>query len=230
MNGPSEGADRVNDFRALEGEVFPALEFAGQSLHLDDDAEARVRAAHLPAEATVRTIGLVYLLLGVTFLLDLSLIQFVPRMGEMIVKQAAAAGAEVSLFRTILFFVMFFGFVLDIILGLGLRELKNWARWTIIVVTGLGLLARFRVFLSPDLLRQSFGPGLGSLVSLIGVGISVYIIFRLLTPESAFVCSKHYRFAVSETLRIRPAMGFRDWVFLGVFLVNCVLGVIAELL
>ena len=30
---------------------------------------------------------------------------------------------------------------------------------------------------------------------LIGAGISLYIIVRLMTPESAFVCSKHYRFA-----------------------------------
>ena len=230
MNTTSEGIAPENDPGASEGQVFPELDIAGQSLHLDDASEASDRAAHLPAEATVRTIGLVYLLSGVGLLLNAVLTTVVPRMGELIVSQAAASGVPVSQVRTILFFVAFLGCALDIVLGLGLRDLKNWARWAIIVVTGLGLMGRVGswVLLSSNPFRQTFEPSLGLLVLLIGAGISLYIIVRLLTRESAFVCSKHYRFAVSETLRIRPAMGSRDWALLGVFLANFLLGVIAE--
>jgi hypothetical protein len=232
MDTTSEGIVPENDPGASEGQAFPELDIAGQSLHLDDAAEASDRAAHLPAEATVRTIGLVYLLSGVGLLLNAVLTTIVPRMGEMIVSQAAASGIEVSQLRTILFFAMFLGCALDIVLGLALRDLKNWARWAIIVVTGLALMGRVGswALLGSNPLRLSFEPGLGLLVLIIGAGISLYIIFRLLTPESAFVCSKHYRFAVSETLRIRPAMGFRDWALLGVFLANYLLGVVAEAL
>jgi hypothetical protein len=230
MNTPSEGGAPENESGASEGKLFPELDIAGQSLHLDDESEASVRAAHLPAEATVRTIGLIQILIGVNFLLSIGLAFAFPRIGETIARQAALAGAELTTFRTILFFVGFFGFALYVALGLALRELKNWARWAVVVLTSLGLLNRLWtwVYLSPDPFRHAFAPGLGLLVSLIGVGISVYILFRLLTPESAFVCSKHYRFAVSETLRIRPAMGFRDWAFLTVFLLNSVLGLIVE--
>ena len=232
MDTTSEGIAPENESGASEGNLFPELDIAGQSIHLDDVSEASDRTAHLPAEATVRTIGLVFILIGLTFLLNIGLTLFVPRVGEMIVGQAARAGAEVSLFRTILFFVMFLGCALNIVLGLALRDLKDWARWAVIVVTGLGLLGQIlsRVFLSTDPARGAFEPGLGLLALLLGAGISVYMIFRLLMPESAFVCSKHYRFAVSETLRIRPSMGFRDRALLGVFFLSWILGVTAEML
>jgi hypothetical protein len=232
MNTPSDGGAPENETGASEGQVFPELDIAGQTLHLDDESEASVRAAHLPAEATVRTIGLVLILIGVNFLLGIGLAFSSPRMGETIAKQAALAGVDSSIVRNILFFVGFVGFALYVALGLALRELKDWARWTVVVLTGLGLVSRVSstVLLGPDQLRQALTPGHRGLETLIGLGISVYLIFRLLTPESAFVCSKHYRFAVSETLRIRPAMGLRDWALLIVFLLNSVLGLIVVLL
>src|SRR3954464_6118810 len=98
MNTTSEGLAPEDESGASEGNPFPELDIAGQSLHLDDASEASDRAAHLPAEATVRTIGLVYLLIGVGLLVNAGLTTLVPRMGEMIVRQAAASGVEVSQF------------------------------------------------------------------------------------------------------------------------------------
>jgi hypothetical protein len=231
MTTMSEGGAPENDTGASEGNLFPELEIAGQSLHLDDDSEASVRAAHLPSEATVRTIGLLQILIGLTYLLSIGLGLRHPPMGKAIEEQVAAAGAGLATLRTLVFFAGFLGLLLYVTLGLALRDLRDWARWAVIVLTGLNLLNWIwsRVVLGSDQFGQAFRPSLASLVSLIGLAISAYIIFRLLTRESAFVCSKHYRFAVSETLRIRPAMGLRDWILLGVFLLTGVLRVIEEL-
>ena len=59
-----------------------------------------------------------------------------------------------AMFRNIMIVVGGFSFVLNLAFGLGLRELKNWARWTIIVFGILGLLGLVRNFLDPSCSRS----------------------------------------------------------------------------
>ena len=63
------------------------------------------------------------------------------------------------------------------------------------------------------------------LVSLIGTGFMLAILIIIFLPSSAYVCSKHYRFVVSETREIRPKLGLRDKILLGVFLLSSILGI-----
>jgi hypothetical protein len=180
------------------------------------------RTNHLAVESTIRTIGLMLVMASVLALINFGVLASSSRFADMVATQAAAANVDPSPFRIIIFAILLFSSLIVLLLGLGLRALKNWARWIFIVFGILGLFTTIRTLLSPD-------PGtspLGMLSILVGSIISIAQICLLFLPGADHVCSKHYQFVISTTPEIRPTPGLRDKILLGAFAVNAVLGLL----
>jgi hypothetical protein len=222
MSGISDRNPHDNPYRAPESELIPQIEQMSGFLGQESKSEIDLRHHYLPAEATVRTIGLIQLLMVAVSLISIGLILFANAFAGMIETQAATSKLDPIVMRNGMVFFKVLGMSIALVLGLGLRELKNWARWTIIVFNTVGLLARIPVYLNPTLMRWAVVPVAESIVS---TGFAIALVVLLLLPGSGFVCSKHYRFVVSETREIRPKLSVRDKILLGAFLLNCVLGV-----
>lgn len=93
-------------------------------------ASEQIRKAHLSHEASIRSVGQLYLL-GAVFLIPASIISLVSVTGM--------KDREVSVIFAAFFLLCLGGFQLAV--GLGLRKLKSWTRIASGIISGFGLLA-----------------------------------------------------------------------------------------
>jgi uncharacterized membrane protein (DUF2068 family) len=217
-------------YRPPESDLTPPIERISGFLTDERESELSDRTRHLPVEATIRTIGLIYILTAVFGFLNVGVMLYSPTFTEMVAQQAAKSGVDPTTFRMIAIVFMIFGAALVLLLGLGLRELKNWARWTIIVFGVIGQLGKLPYLINPVGAIQGFSPSLQTVTSIVGTVIAIVLIFLLFLPGADHVCSKHYRFVISETRELRATLGLRDKILLGAFVVNYILGTVAGFL
>jgi hypothetical protein len=177
----------------------PAAPIGAESdeiLILGDQGEAEAtRRAHIGHEASVKSIGcLLYLPVPICFLAA-ALMFFFAFSG---IRPPNAAAAEPAfMVGGGIFYLMVGG--LNLALGLGLRRLQTWARWTNVVLFGLGLTLYTVAFGVALFLKQPAG-ALGCAIALLILG---YILYLLLSAKASTVFSARYRTIVEQTPHIR---------------------------
>jgi hypothetical protein len=184
-----------NPFAAPGAAIGARADDAGS----DDEAES-IRLAHIGHEASVRAVGLLYYLGGF-----FGLIVIVGLVISAVFAPPDAfgrAGPGGVSPRVILLGVgVFYAAMtaLNLALGYGLRTLKVWARWTIVVLMGLTLL--YCLLVGLFLLMVEPVTGLISLA--LGGGISGYIFYLMVSSKGAMVFSHRYQAIIAQTPHIR---------------------------
>ncbi len=145
---------------------------------VDSDAE-RIRKEHISHEASVKSVGVLYFLGGAFLLLAGIGLGF------------ASKGTEGPLVA--LFFFLLAG--AQIWTGIGLRQLKTWARIVSGILSGIGLL----------------GFPLGTL-------INGYILYLLFSKKGAVVFSDEYKRVIEQTPHIKYRTSVIVWILLGLVL------------
>ena len=110
--------------------------------------------------------------------------------------------------------------VLGWCLARGLRGLRGWARWTVIVMTTLSLI--YTAVISLFMSRQPAGPAAGAVVFLISALVPGYILYLLVSSKGAMVFTPGYRAIVAQTPYIKYKTSLLVkillWAFLALFL------------
>jgi hypothetical protein len=138
----------------------------------------QIRNDHIKHEASVKSVGILYFLAAALFIL------------------AGASGMATSNGPRLavgLAFVCLGG--LQIWLGLGLRQLKSWARIPTAVLSGIGLLAF----------------PLGTL-------INAYVLYLVLCQKGRTVFSADYKRVIEQTPHIKYKTSIIVWILLGLLL------------
>ncbi len=129
----------------------------------------------------------------------------------------------------------------QIILGLGLIQLRFWARWTVIVLTGLslcsGTISSLALCMAPPMTGfwepligfdvSNLWLGLGILV--VGGAIHLLILWPMIAPGSSVVFSGYYQEVIRATPEIKSRMHWLLKLVLGCLMI-LVMGFIAYLL
>ncbi|TWT79419.1 hypothetical protein CA13_08190 [Planctomycetes bacterium CA13] len=165
----------------------------------NNDAE-RTRNQYLSHEASMKGIGLLYLL-GSVLLLFMGVLTLI---GGIATLAAGGKNPEAGVIIMVLS-VFYLGFgALQLFVGRGLRRMQEWARITAGVLTIPGLL----------------GIPIGTLVS-------AYFLYIFFSEKGKYVCSDHYRQVVAATPHIKYKTHPAVWAVLIVLVLVIVFGIIA---
>jgi hypothetical protein len=212
---PRPDPDEINYYAAPEALLREGHAAAGTEL---TEAEA-TRKRYLNHEGLVRGLKWLYFLAAIPC-------------GYSVFIGTNTAFVAPSLFR-----LLVVGFTsgltaLNVAVGVGLWQLKTWARWTVV---GLNVLS---MTLSITLLLFYFGglvfvaPTVSFVVVMIltfALLIAIYILYLLLSPNGSMVFSPEYEEVINRTPHIKYKRGFLVKVFLGAFLICAVLVAISLL-
>ena len=162
------------------------------------------RNYHLSHEASVKSVGFLYLLgglfgtlLGIGYVIG----------GVSIIANPPANGGEFGFILIPLGVFVLAISVVQFATGLGLRKLKPWTRIAGIVLSCIGLL----------------GFPVGTL-------ISAYILYLLLSKKGQFVFSDEYQQVMAATPHIKYKTSIIVWIFLGLLVVLILFGIVGLLI
>ena len=181
--GENPFADDANPYRAssIDATAMPP-EVAGS-------AEA-IRRAHIAHEASVKSIGTLYLLgfaVMILGLIGLGVGLFAAP------ENAAPQDVAATIGMGVVFLVI--GSVQGFV-GYFLRQLKPWARWVAVVFSAIGLL----------------GIPVGTL-------ISIYFLYLLLSEKANTIFSPEYQHIIAQTPHVKYKTSIVVWILLGVLFV-----------
>ena len=162
-----------------------------------------IRKSHISHEASIQTIGALYLL-GAFFLTLAGL--FVIGMSIYAMVTGAAQLDSPLLMLAVGIFELAMG-ILQGMTGFALRQLKSWGRIVGIVFSAIGLL----------------GFPIGTL-------ISAYFLYLLASKKGVYIFSDEYRRVIEETPQIKMKTSIIVWIFLFLLLGLIGLGIVGALL
>lgn len=193
-------SDEANPYAYKAPEAEPPSEIEDQEPA--QGAEA-IRWEYQGHESEVRSIGLLYYLmagfLGITSVAMLGL-------GFTLAAQdQPREPGPPPLSDHLIAFGILIGLMamINILLGLGIRRLRNWARWLVLVQTILGSGTIAAGTLSQ---LQIEGPQVSMLGPAVILLISAYIISLLASPKSRVIFSAEYREVIAQTPEIRTGV------------------------
>lgn len=164
---------------------------------VSDTEYERIRKEHIKHEASVKSVGLLYFLGAVVLVLVGGVDLFAPL--------GAANRAELMMTTVGIMFIALAG--VQIWAGIGLRQLKPWARIPAGILSGLGLLA----------------VPLGTL-------INGYILYLLFCKKGSMVFSEPYQRVIAETPHIKYRTSILVWIFLGLLVLLIAIAMFAVLM
>ncbi len=187
------------------GPVNPYASSSPHSLgaHTGGGQSDAIRRENLSHEASVRSIGLLYLI-GAVLMMFVGLVGVIMGIVTLTRGGDAATAGVIAIVVSIVYSAMG---GLNWFIGSGLRNLQNWAR----ITAG--------IFAIPGLL----GIPVGTL-------ISAYFLYILLSKKGEFVCSEHYRRVVASTPHIKYKTSIVIWIFVGCLVLLITAGVVAAIL
>jgi hypothetical protein len=115
---------------------------------------------------------------------------------------------------------------LNLALGIGLRRLKTWARWTAVVLIALTLLWVALLIGAALVVRQ---PAV-AIIYAVAALIPGYMLYLLIASKASVVFSREYRAVINRTPHIKYRTSLLVKVLLGLFVALIVLAVIGALL
>ena len=213
--------DDINPFQAPRA----AIGAGPVDLGMNTDAEL-IRRAHLSHEASVKSIGSLYYLGAIITGLAVvsTILQLTGTVGNARNDPAAMLGAVVG---TVFSSVMV---ALSVALGYGLSKLLTWARWTAVVLNGLGVL----YFLGVGAFILLTMPTQIAMPALVFLGvvflITGYVLYLLLSGKSGVVFSPGYKEVIAKTPHIKQKMSLILKFFLGLLVAMLVLILVAAVI
>jgi hypothetical protein len=167
----------INPYAPPKAQVEDVVPVSGE--------EAAIRQAHIKTEASIRSIGLLQYLGGGVLLLA--------SVGYLAGGLQKGAGVFPMAGFSVLFLAL--GLV-SIFLGRGIRNLRPWARTTVIVFTALGCIV--------SLAKPS-----------VAILINIYILYLLLSKKGRRIFESDYPDIVAATPEIKYRMSIVIWILLG---------------
>lgn len=173
---------------------------------LGNGSAERIRQEHIQHEASIKSVGMLYLLGSVLTLAGgvMAVIGLVATSGTPST-QAGNAPPPVWVVMVPMFLLMAMS-VLAFVTALGLRKLKPWSRIASGILSGFGLL----------------GFPVGTL-------INAYILWLLFSKKGATVFSEDYQRVVAATPHVKYRMSIVVWIVLGLFVALILFGAVAAL-
>ena len=168
-------------------------------VHVPSDVES-YRRAHLNHEASVKSVGFLYLL-GAFFMVP---------MGLLIMVDPSVAGPQEPGNEGVHVLVGAFYLAMGIgqgLVGLGIRRLRPWARILAILFSAFGLIGFPFVTL-----------------------ISIYFLYLFASRKGRTVFSESYQLVIEQTPDIKYKVSMIVWVMLGILVFVIALGVIGGIL
>lgn len=158
-----------------------------------------VRREYLSHEASIKSIGLLYLI-GAVFLIPIG----IGVTSVALYSLASATSAIEPIVGVLLGFVYLSTGIMQAVTAIGIRKFRPWARIAAIVFSVIGLI----------------GFPVGTL-------ISGYFLYLLISKKGVYVFSDHYQGVIAATPHIKYKTSIVVWIFLGLLLFIIGLGIIA---
>jgi len=159
-----------------------------------------IRNEHLKHEASVKSVGFLYYIGGIAFLLGGA--------GGVIISLSSNSNGAEALGRavgsTTVFVILGIGLLY---VGYGLRGLKRWARIPCGILSGIGLI----------------GFPVGTL-------INAYILYLIFSKKGKMVFSDEYKDVMAQTPHIKYRTSIVVWILVGLLVVLCGFGLVAGFL
>jgi hypothetical protein len=165
---------------------------------LGDGSSEHVRQQHLKHEASIKSLGLLYLI-GAT---SMGLVAIMGLVVPVMMLRQPSGGASVGLPAAPMILMLGLA-AFFFVTGIGIRKLKPWARIASGILAGLGLLA------IP-----------------IGTLINAYILWLLFSKKGATVFSDDYKRIIAETPHVRQKTSIVVWVLIGLVVALVLFGLI----
>lgn len=193
----SQGFDSFSE----ENNPYRSSAMEATTVHEADSEAEAIRRAHIKHEASIKSIGTLYMLGCIIIVIGgLAAITFIFMAG----RQGGQAGAQELMLAS---FVGLFYLVIGVLQGFtafGLWQLKPWARWVSVVLSAIGLL----------------GFPVGTL-------ICGYFLYLLLSEKGAMIFSDHYKEVIAKTPHIKYKTSIVVWIFLILLIAIMMGGVVA---
>jgi hypothetical protein len=165
------------------------------------DAE-QIRQAHLSHEASVKSIGLLYML-GAIILVPVGIVMF----GAAFLGDSLSFDGMESRVVTAVVGLIYVGIgLLQGFTALGLRSFQPWARIASIVLSAIGLL----------------GVPIGTL-------ISIYFLYLLLCKKGQYLFTPEYRQIIASTPHMKYRTSLAAWILLGLVILLIIVLIIAAI-
>jgi hypothetical protein len=177
-----------------------------QKKHVHSEVEA-IRHKHLSHEASIKSVGFLYLLGGAIGLLigtsyvipGISIMSSPQRMGQMSMQSYGAVFMIVGV-------IVFLLGVAQMAVGSGFRRLALWSKIPGAILAGIGML------LFP-----------------IGTLINGYVLYLLLSAKGSMVFSPEYKEVIFQTPHMKYKTSIVVWVFVGLLALLFVIAIVAAL-
>lgn len=199
----------ANPYRAPDPE-HASSERSSEAWAPDANSPEAIRQACIAHETSVRAIGLLLYVRSAFAVIQILVVWLMLGRQEMV---AVTVGRELRLSQNVvagLFVVTVAIALFNVYLGAQLRQLRGWARWTLIV---LNSLAMFRQGQAVGLVFQ-FGISLPVIYTLMYMLVNIYVIYILLVSGDATVFLPEYHTVISLTSEVKGELGLRDYLML----------------
>jgi hypothetical protein len=200
---------------AAIGAAGPDLEF------IDSEAEA-IRRTHIGHEAAIKSIGLLHYLAAF-----FSLIVVLSTLAILLSGARGPADLPARMGVVVLFVIYLIAGILNLALGIGMRGLHAWARWTETALASISLLFVLLGALGVALLGTL--PRAVLIVYAVTGLIQGYILYLLLAPKGSMVFSPEYKAIIAKTPHIKYKTSTLAKVALAIFLALVVVIVVAAI-
>ncbi|HWE35099.1 MAG TPA: hypothetical protein VG406_00895 [Isosphaeraceae bacterium] len=183
-----------------------------------------IRRTYLNHEASVRSIGSLTLIGAVLNSIQV-VVYLLIAIGSMAPINQGAQNFDPETQRTMAWvnFALNLGTAtLGFFLGIGLRRLQVWARWTSLVFAVIGLIF---VLLASLAVMALVSPIPGLIFLVVGGGINGYIVSLLASSKTTYICTPEYR----EIIALTPHIKYRMSLLVKILLVIVVLFILLAL-
>ena len=200
----------VNPFEAPRAGIGEEAQFRDLA---DQDAET-IRRAHLGREANVKSVGSLMYLGAIGTIIGM--VAFALMAAGVIPMNANAQEPMDPATQKMLFAgiaaLCLLGTVIYGGLGYGLTKLQVWARWTMVVLTSLGLLNNTIQGVVVGLVNPAVG--IGSV--LVGSLIPGFILWLLVSSKAGMVFSKEYKEIIRKTPHVKQKTSIIVKILVGI--------------
>jgi hypothetical protein len=181
-----------------------SLEGPPSKLTPEDARIDAIRRTHLKHEASVQSVGSLHIMFGIIL-----------GLGTLGMLTSVLNRPMGSNLRDLVLVLVYGGLTaLNLAVGVGLRRLRSWARWTEVALTSLSIVF---VFLSAAWTTMTIGHLEHIVLCIIFPILQAYILNLLLSAKGKMIFSPEYQEVIYQTPHIRQGVGcLMRWLLYGI--------------
>jgi hypothetical protein len=225
----------LDSFEPLDDDDFnpyaaPKATTQARRAAIEESQAESIRRDLIKREATVKSVGSL-MILGALWSIAKATQMFLAAAGAIALPNEVARNHAVDpelvkpgMIAAGVIYLVFVAIGLGV--GLGVRRLQAWARWTALVFWSLSLA----FWLLAGLLAAFANPSVGLVMLAIFGGFTGYVVYLLASPKSGYLFTPEYRVVIEQTPHIKYRMGPVIRILLAVVGVLFLLGFIVAIL